>query len=49
MAEDTKGTSRWPSKGWMVVAAPEEELEDEAAGRQHAMKASVPAYSDLTD
>ena len=32
----------------MVMAAPEAELEDEAAGRQHATKASVPAYSDLT-
>ena len=48
MAEDTKRTSWWPSKGWMVMAAPEAELEDEAAGRQHASKASVPAYSDLT-
>ena len=47
MAEDTKRTSRWPSKGWMVMAAPEAELEDEAAGRQHALKASVPAYFDL--
>ena len=46
--EDTKKTSWWPSKGWMVMAAPEAELEDEAAGRQHASKASVPAYSDLT-
>ena len=32
----------------MVMAAPEAELEDEAAGRQHAPKASVPVYSDLT-
>ena len=32
----------------MVMAAPEAELEDEAAGRQLASKASVPAYSDLT-
>ena len=32
----------------MVLAAPEAELEDEAAGRQRASKASVPAYSDLT-
>ena len=31
----------------MVMAAPEAELEHEAAGRQHATKASVPAYSDL--
>ena len=30
------------------MAAPEEELEDEVAGRQHATKASVPTYSDLT-
>ena len=30
------------------MEAPEEELEDEAAGCQHAMKALVPAYSDLT-
>ena len=48
VAEDTKRTSRWPSEGWMVMAAPEAELEDETAGRQHASKASVPAYSDLT-
>ena len=48
LAEDTKRTSWWPSKGWMVMAAPEAELEDEAAGRQHASKASVPTYSDLT-
>ena len=32
----------------MVMAAPEAELEDEAVGRQHASKASVPTYSDLT-
>ena len=32
----------------MVMAAPEAELEDEAAGRQHATKVSVSAYSDLT-
>ena len=32
----------------MVMAAPEAELEDKAAGRQHASKPSVPAYSDLT-
>ena len=31
----------------MVMAAPEEELEDKAVGRQYATKASVPAYSDL--
>ena len=48
MAEDTKKASWWPSKGWMVMAAPEAELEDEADGRQHVSKASVPAYSDLT-
>ena len=48
VAEDTKRTSWWPSKGWMVMVAPEAELKDEAAGRQHALKASVPAYSDLT-
>ena len=32
VAEDTKRTSRWLSKGWMVMAALEAELEDEAAG-----------------
>ena len=32
----------------MVMATPEAELEDDAAGRQRATKASVPAYSDLT-
>ena len=47
-AEDAGRTSWWPSKGWLVMTAPGEELEDEAAGRQYAMKASVPAYSDLT-
>ena len=30
------------------MTAPGEELEDEAAGHQHATKASVPAYSDFT-
>ena len=48
VAEDTKRTSWWPPKGWMVMAAPEAELEDEAAGRQYVSKASVPAYSDVT-
>ena len=48
VAKDTKRTSWWPTKGWMVMAAPEAELEDEAAGRQHALKASLPTYSDLT-
>ena len=47
MEEDTKKTSWWPSKGWMVMAAPEAELEDEAAGRQRTTKASVSVYSDL--
>ena len=42
VAEDTKRTSWWPSKGWMVMAVLEAELEDEAAGRQHASKVSVP-------
>ena len=32
----------------MVMAAPEAELEDEAAGRQDASKAKVSAYSNLT-
>ena len=32
----------------MVMAAPEAELEDEAAGRQHTTKALVSAYSNLT-
>ena len=32
----------------MVMAAPEAELEDEAAGRQYATKASVPVYPVLT-
>src|SRR4051812_31824951 len=42
VAEDTKRTSRWSSKGWMVMAAPEAELKDEATGRQHASKVSCP-------
>ena len=45
VARGTKRTSRWPSEGWMVMAALEAELEDEAEGRRHASKASVPAYS----
>src|SRR3954465_4367801 len=48
VAEDTKRTSWWPSEGWMVMAALEAELEDEAAGCQHASKVSGPAYSKLT-
>ena len=48
VAEYAERTSWWPSKGWMVMAAPEAKLEDEAAGRQHTSKASVPAYSELT-
>ena len=32
----------------MVMAALEAELEDEAAGRQHAVEGSAPLYSDLT-
>src|SRR3954464_12383764 len=48
VAEDTKRTSWWPSKGWMVMAALEAELEDEVAGCRYLTKASVPAYSDLT-
>ena len=32
----------------MVMAAPEAELEDEATGCQHTMKASVSVYFDLT-
>src|SRR3954471_20678606 len=47
VAEDTKGTSRGPSEGWMVMAAPEAGL-DEAAGRQHAVEGTTPLYSDLT-
>ena len=39
---------RWPSKGWLVMTATGEELEDEAAGRQYATKTSVPTYYDLT-
>ena len=48
VSEDTKGTSRGPSEGWTATAALEAGLEDGAAGRQHASKASAPAYSDLT-
>ena len=48
VAKDTKRTSWWPPKGWMVMAAPEAKLEDEAAGRQYTSKASVPSYSDMT-
>src|SRR3954464_12992757 len=46
VAEDTKGTSRGPSEGWMVMAAPEAGL-DEAAGRQHAVEGPSPSYSGL--
>ena len=31
----------------MVMAAPEAELEDEAAGRQHAVEGTTPSYSGL--
>ena len=44
----TRATGGRRHQGWMVMAVPEAELEDEAAGRQHASKASVPVYSDLT-
>src|SRR4051812_39132358 len=47
-AEDTKRTTRWSSKGWVVMAAPEAVLEDEAAGHQHAVEGVVPTYSELT-
>ena len=46
--EDTKRTSRGPSEGWTVMAAPEAGLEDGAAGRQHAVEGTTPSYSDLT-
>src|SRR3954463_6934220 len=42
VAEDTKRTSRWPSEGWMVMAAPEAGLKDKAAGRQHASRRRCP-------
>ena len=32
----------------MVMAALEEELEDEATGRQHAVEGTTPSYSGLT-
>ena len=48
MPEDTKRTSRGPSEGWTVMAAPEAGLEDGAAGRQHAVEGTTPSYSDLT-
>ena len=48
MPEDTKRTSRGPSEGWTVMAAPEAGLEDGAAGRQHAIEGTTPSYSDLT-
>src|SRR3954462_3484661 len=41
VAEDNNRTSGAPSGGsggWMETAAPEAELEDEAAGRQHAVE-----------
>src|SRR3954466_10998560 len=51
VAEDTKRTSGAPpggSGGWMETATPEAELEDEAAGRQHAVEGIYPSYSELT-
>src|SRR3954463_16113794 len=51
VAEDTKRRSGAPpggSGGWMEMEAPEAELEDEAAGRQHAVEGVQPSYSELT-
>ena len=48
MPEDTKRTSRGPSEGWTVMTTLEAGLEDEAAGRQHAVEGTTPSYSDLT-
>lgn len=48
MPEDTKRTSRGPPGGLAETAAPEAELEDGAAGRQHAVEGTTPSYSDLT-
>src|SRR4051812_20552563 len=51
VAEDTKRRSGAPpggSGGWMETEAPEAELEDEAAGRQHTVEGVQPSYSELT-
>src|SRR3954469_19801592 len=51
VAEGTKRRSGAPpggSGGWMETEAPEAELEDEAAGRQHAVEGVQPSYSELT-
>ena len=48
MPEDTKRTPRGPARGLAETEAPEAELEDGAAGRQHAVEGTTPSYSDLT-
>src|SRR3954468_25087096 len=51
VAEGTKRRSVAPpggSGGWMETEAPEAELEDGAAGRQHAVEGIQPSYSELT-
>src|SRR3954468_16678964 len=51
VAEGTKRRSGAPpggSGGWMETEALEAELEDEAAGRQHAVEGIQPSYSELT-
>src|SRR3954464_8727942 len=50
-AEGTNRSSGAPpggSGGWMETEAPEAELDDEAAGRQHAVEGVQPSYSELT-
>ena len=48
MLEDTKRTSRGPARSLAETEAPEAELEDGTAGRQHAVEGTSPSYSDLT-
>ena len=48
MPEDTKRASRGPTRSLAETEAPEAELEDGAAGRQHAVEGTTPSYSDLT-
>ena len=48
MPEDTKRTPREPARSLAETETLEAELEDGAAGRQHAVEGTTPSYSGLT-